>query len=106
MFHMDFNTEDPVQQQCVTAKGHAVAKLETPLRSSQSENLAPSYLKDYYTDTVELTERDRLFALMFSWHYVYNRVACFFLLLLLFFFVSKRGEMYSVLGPSPPIGVV
>ena len=51
--------EEPVQQQCVTgtnvaeskvpAGGHAVAKLEIPLRSLQRQSLAPSHLKDYYT---------------------------------------------------------
>jgi len=52
--------DEPVQQQSVLqepnvaetkvpAEGHAATKLEIPLRSSQSEILAPIHLKDYYT---------------------------------------------------------
>ena len=52
--------EEPIQQQSVPqepnvaetkvpAEGHTAAKPEIPLRRSQRQSLAPSYLKDYYT---------------------------------------------------------
>ena len=52
--------EEPIQQQSVLqepnvaetkvpAEGHTAAKPEIPLRRSQRQSLAPSYLKDYYT---------------------------------------------------------
>ena len=52
--------EEPIQQQSVPqepnaaktkvpAEGHTAAKPEIPLRRSQRQSLAPSYLKDSYT---------------------------------------------------------
>ena len=52
--------EEPIQQQSVPqepnvaetkvpAEGHTAAKPEIPLRRSQRQSQAPSYLKDYYT---------------------------------------------------------